>query len=547
MKALSRITLLFASIVLFTVSGSMAQRVIQGTVYMDGEPAAGITVEAHRGTTMMTSFDGKYKVEVDSKSKYIRFTFIDETQKMDIDENTPDNVDYAFSGQLPSADPEVASGDVILKSYEELLQEQDKDFMNELSLYSEFYKQGDYLSAIPHWRNLYNKYPKSTSNIYIHGAKIYEYYIENAKTDEEKDKYIDEYMKLYDKKMKYFGQPGYNLGRKATSWLKYKLVDSLRITPLDVEQRTEVMKVGYEWLNQSMEQQGVETELAIFIQLMQTTVALFKLGDLPKETVVKNYEKMNELLNQIIADSPDESVRNDAKNTVQPFIESLFGRSGAADCDALVNIFTPQFEENNDDAEFIKGMLRRLRRARCDESELVELATIRLYELEPSAEAAFNMAHSYLKKDDIEKAREYYQQAITQETDPVLLASYYYERGLLRYARLKNYTGAREDARKALSEDPNMCDANILIGDIYVAAASSFEGTDLEKAAVFWVAVDYYNKARRNEECRVDAAQKALDYQKYFPNKEDAFMEGLQEGQSYKVGGWINESTTVRF
>ena len=101
--------------------------------------------------------------------------------------------------------------------------------------------------------------------------------------------------------------------------------------------------------------------------------------------------------------------------------------------------------------------------------------------------------------------------------------------------------------REALALDPDLCDAYMLIGDIYVAASRSFEGTNLEKAAIFWVAVDYYNKARRGEDCSIDAGKKASDYKKYFPNKEDAFMEGLQEGQSYKVGGWINETTTVRF
>ncbi len=547
MRAFTRITLLFASIVLLTATVAMAQKVIQGIVYMDGEPAAGINYEAHRGTKGMTSFDGKYKVEVDAKSKYIKFTFIDESKKLDIDENTPENLDFAFKGPLPSANAEVASGDVVLKTMEELVQDQDRDFLNELSLYTEFYKQGDYLSAIPHWKNIYNKYPKSTPNVYIHGAKIYEYYIETAKTDAEKDKYLDDYMKMYDKKIKYFGLHGYVFGRKATYWLKYKLVDSLRVTPLEGPERTEVMKVGYEWLKQSMDEQGVDTELPVLLQLMQTTRSLFKLGELPKETVVQNYEKINDILNEIIADNPDEAVKSSAKDVIQPYIENLFGTSGAADCEALVNIFAPQFEQRNDDIDYIKSMLRRLRRAKCDDSELVERATIRLYELDPSAEAAFNMARSYLKKDDMDKAREYYQQAISQETDNVLLASYYYERGLLRYARMKNYVGAREDARMALSLDPNLCDANLLIGDIYAAAASSFEGSSMEKAAVFWLVVDYYNKARRGDDCSVDAAKKATDYKKYFPNKEEAFMENLKEGQNYKVGGWINETTTVRF
>ena len=74
------------------------------------------------------------------------------------------------------------------------------------------------------------------------------------------------------------------------------------------------------------------------------------------------------------------------------------------------------------------------------------------------------------------------------------------------------------------------------------------EGDDFEKSAVFWVAVDYFERARNaGEDCAVDASQKIADYKKYFPNKEEAFFRSISAGQTYKVGGWINESTKVRF
>ena len=549
MKALSRIGFLCALIVLAAINSAMAQRIFKGTVYMDGEPAAGVTVEAHRGSSMMTSFDGKYEVTADAKSKYIKFTLMatGEWKKFDLDEKSLGVIDFAFTGSLPSAEEteEVNSGEVVLKTAEELLNEQDKEFMNQLSLYSEFYKQGDYVSALPHWRILFNKYPKSTSNLYIHGAKMYEWLLDNAKTDEERDKYLDQYMKLADQRIKHFGGKGFVDGRKGTAWLEYKLSDK-RTNPIEGEQLKEVMLKGYGWLNSSIDEQKEETELPVFLLLMQTTRSLFKLGSLPKETVITNYEKCNKYLDEIIAKDKDKDKVKTAVE-IKSYIEGLFSTSGAADCEALTSIFTPQFEEKGDDIEFIKSMLRQLRKAKCEESPLVEKATIKLYELDPSAEAAFNMAHEYLRKDDLENAKKYYQQAISQETDPKLLASYYYERGLLLYIKESNYQEAREMARKALSLDPDLCDANMLIGDIYAAASRSFSGTNLEKAAVFWVAVDYYNKARRVSDCSADASTKALDYKKYFPNKEDAFMEGLQEGQSYKVGGWINETTTVRF
>jgi tetratricopeptide (TPR) repeat protein len=548
MKAILRITLLFASIVMVAVTIAQAQRVVKGTVYMDGELAAGITVEVHKGGSMMTSFDGKYELPADAKSKYIKFTFIDESQKLEIDGKPGDVFDFAFSGKLPSADDaeESTGSNVNLSTLEELMKAHDKDFLNEYSLYTEFYKQKDYKSALPHWRKIYEGYPKSTSNIYIQGGRMYETMLDKATTDEERNKLTDNLMKLYDKRIKYFGEKGYVLGRKATSWYKYKLSPDKQNAPEGDELKA-IHKTGYEWLKESIKEQGNQTEPPVIILFMQTTVSLFKLGEMPKEQVIKNYETSMKTSKAIIDDNEDETKVEQTREQVIPYVETIFGKSGAADCDALVNIFTAEFQEKGEDVEFIKSMLRRLGRAGCVESELFAQGTEKLYELEPSAEAAFNMARRYLKKDDMTKAREYYQMAIDQETDNELLATYYYERGLLRYIKMNNLVGARDDARKAIALKPDFCDANMLIGNIYVAASQKFEGSNLEKSAVFWLASDYFNKARRGEDCSIDAAEKIAQYKKYFPNKEEAFMEGLQSGADYKIGGWINETTKVRF
>ena len=551
MKTLSRITFLFALIVLAAVNSTMAQRVIKGTVYMEGKPASGVTVEAHKGSSMMTSFDGKYEVTVDAKSKYIKFTLLatGDSKKLDLVEGSPNEIDFAFTGELPVAGgdsgAEAATGDIVLKSQEELLKEKDRDFMNQYSLYSEFYKQDDYKSALPHWQALYDKYPKSHVNLYIQGAKMYESLIDKATTDEERDKYLKEMMKVFDQREKYFGGKGYILGRKATALLEYKLTEK-RTNPLEGEELKNVLQTAYGWLSVSMEEQKKETELPVVLLMMQTTRSLFKLGALPKEDVVRNYDKCNTLLNQISADTKEADKLKEIKD-VQTYIETLFGTSGAADCETLVNIYTPQFQTKSNDIEFIKSMLRRLRQAKCDNIDLIEQATIKLYELDPSAEAAFNMARGYLRKDNLEMAKKFYEQAIQQEKDPKLLASYYYEKGLLLLAKESAFSEAREMARKAISLDPDLCDAYMLIGDIYVHSASSFNGTGIQKSAVFWVAADYYNKARKGDACAADAANKAADLRKYFPNQEEAFMEGIKSGQAYKVEGWINETTTARF
>ena len=544
MKTFIRKTLFLSLIVIAAVTSSLAQRVIKGTVYRGGELAAGVTVEAHKGGSMMTSFDGIYEVEADAKSKWLKFTFIEETVRFPIEGNTSNEIDFAFDGNIPSNNGEVAENAVNLQSMEELIRDQNREYGDELSLYTEFYKQNDYKSALPHWKKVYNKYPKSHPNIYIQGIKMYQSFIDKEISQAEKDKYFKEFMNIFDKRMKYFGQRGFVQGRKGTALLKYKL-ESENI--LENEDLKETHKSSYEWLSESVNELGNETETPVLVLFMQTSKSLFKMGELPKETVITNYEKCNSIMNSVIENNTDAD-RVEKIKAIQPIVENIFGSSGAADCEALANILTPQFQEKGNDIEFVKSMLRRLRRANCDESELFAQATVRLYELEPSAEAAFNMAHRYLKQGDAEKAKEYYIQAMEQETDQELLSTYYYEYGLFIYAKENALSEARSYVRKALAINPNYCEALMLIGDIYVAASRSFSDDDFVKATVFWVAVDYFDRARRSEDCNVDAAQKASTYKKYFPNKEEGFFRGItEEGQNYKVEGWINETTKVRF
>src|SRR5690554_936005 len=281
MKSVFRITLLVAFIAMVSFTHSQAQRIITGTVYNNGEPAAGVTVEAHRGSSMMTSFDGKYKVEASDKTKWIRFTSVTDSERLDISDKQGDQFDFAFDGKLPG-ESESEGENVNLKSADELIKDQDREFMNQLSLFNEFYKQENFESALPHWRQLYNNYPKSTLNLYIRGVNMYEKFIEEAQSQADRDKFIDEIMKIYDKRIKYFGEEGYVQGRKATTWLKHKLGGDREQSS---EEMKEILQKGYDWTQVSINEQGSKTELAVMLLYMQTTRSLFLMNELPKETV----------------------------------------------------------------------------------------------------------------------------------------------------------------------------------------------------------------------------------------------------------------------
>ena len=535
-------SLLLTMLVVFTATIAAGQRVIKGTVYKEGKPAAGVTVEAHRGSKVMTSFDGKYEVNADSKTKWLKFTYINQSKRYDIPKNSGYEIDFYFDNIKPvEINQNASDGDVLGKSQEQLIREQNQEYINELSLYSGFFKQDDYDSALPHWKNIYSKFPKSHINIYIQGARMYQTFIEKAATNEEKEKLLQELIDIYDKRIEYFGDREYVMGRKGIDWLKFYLTNQ----ELEGETLKNKLKDGYEWIYESVNAQGNKSEASVWLLLMRTSVALFKYNELTKENVVSIYDKCNTAINAVISENADADQVLRMKE-IQPFIEIIFDSSGAADCTALVNIYTPQYQGKSNDIEFLKTMLLRLGRANCDASDLFAQATEKLYELEPSALAAYNMARLLVKRNETVRAKEYYIRAMEQETNKELLTTYYLHYAKILYTE-SAYSEARNYARKILEINPSNCEAKMLIGDIYVSASRSFNGTELEKSAILWLAVDYYSDARLGEDCAVEAAQKAGEYKRYFPNREDVFMEGLQEGNSYKIGGWINETTKVRF
>ena len=70
-------------------------RIIKGVVYRDGKPASGVRVTAHKARHgYFTSFDGKYELKADMKSKWIKFTFIDKEETIDLNANSGDIIDF---------------------------------------------------------------------------------------------------------------------------------------------------------------------------------------------------------------------------------------------------------------------------------------------------------------------------------------------------------------------------------------------------------------------------------------------------------------------
>lgn len=532
MKTFFKLTAVVVLTFLVGITGAVAQRVITGTVYRDGKPAAGVEVSAHKSSdSFFTSFDGVYKIEANEKSKYLKFVFPDTEEKLDIEGKTENKFDFYLGEKGAGA----VNSNADLRTQGELVKAKVRDYMSNFSMYDQFYKQKDYQSALAPWKVIFSKYPKSSENLYIHGVKIYEKLLE-AGGDVT---LLDEAMKVYDQRIEFFGEEGYNLGRKATTYLKYKLKNADGLTD---DQLKVIYKTGYDWLDSSVQKEGEKTEAAVLVQMMQATSLLFKTGEFDADKVFANYEKATGILEGVLA--KDEN--SESAKVGLSYVNTIFENSGAADCDALNRLYTAKFAADPNNVDMLKKMMRMLNREDCTDSQLYADAAEKLYELDPSAAAARSMARLFLRRGDGAKASEYYEQAINTEQDGEEKATYLYELAQLTYAQ-KQYPKARKMARRAAELKPNYGKAYILIGKIFAAAAETIGEKDFDHRMVYCLAVDYFAKAKRIDPEVADEANKEIaTYRRYFPGKEDAFFQGFAEGASYNVGGWVNETTKVR-
>jgi hypothetical protein len=122
-----------------------------------------------------------------------------------------------------------------------------------------------------------------------------------------------------------------------------------------------------------------------------------------------------------------------------------------------------------------------------------------------------------------------------------------YELGSYYLAKLENLSMAASSARQIVEKDPSMAGkVYMLMGSIW--ASSKCGGNEIESRAKWWVAVDYFVKAKNADSSLAEDADKLIStYRQYFPLQEEAFMYDIVDGNSYTAScSGMRENTTVR-
>ena len=426
-------------------------------------------------------------------------------------------------------------------------------------------QNGSFDVAYPAWKELFTKYPVARVDTYTNGVKILKGLIAKETDEQKKLDYINELMALYDQQIKYTDKlqeitktklsAGNTLGKKALDYIRFVPKASL--------------DSAYTMLSQSVEMEQGESEYIVTQQLMKLSAQKYKKDPAGHgEKVIEDYlntsvyivdvlDKYNERIEyynkryQELQD-PKDSVRAegygkmiDAARIARSNIDGYFINSGAASCDDLEAIYSPKIEENKDNIEYLNKVISLMSMLKCTNQDAYLVASEYALAIEPTAKAAMGCGYRYFKRGDIDKAMELFDQAIELETSTTNKADMCYKVGAI-YMSLKKYSKAREYARKAIALNSKYGEPYILIAQCY-AAAPNWGNDNVMNSCTYFAAIDKLQRAKAIDPTVKEQANKLIaQYSNYTPAKDELFMRGFSAGKSITIGGWINETTTIR-
>ena len=400
--------------------------------------------------------------------------------------------------------------------------------LEKTSLYYSSYELKNYEDALAPWSWVLNNCPELSERLFIRGPKILKAKIKKDK--ENREAYIDTLMLMFDRRAQYHGKEGMVLGLKG-----YELIG------LDVKYSLGRGEEALDYLQQSLDITGNQATVQAVYGYMRAVVHLEKSAKKSKSDVLEAYAVISDIVSYNIENSSSTKAKNNFIK-ISGNIEDLF--TPYANCDDLINLFSKKFDSNGDDVAFLRRVTQLLKDKQCVASDLFFAASNRLYELDPSASSANQMANMSISRKKFSNAISFAKQAIEAEEDASKKAEYYLTLAEA-YRHQGSYSAARSSVYSALKFKSGWGEAYMILGNIYVAGAKSC-GDGFENKTVYWVAVDAFRNALSDPATNSKASRSINAYSKYFPKKESCFFNGIDPGSQYTVACWINQSTVVR-
>lgn len=399
-------------------------------------------------------------------------------------------------------------------------------------LYAAFgvsYGLKDWGQATKELQQLLQKVPKVSENIYIKGVEMYRQKFVGAETEEAKKIALDSILMIFDIRAEVFKDHpshgrGYVLAQKARMYLQLVPDDKQGIFGYFVE---------------AIEANAQHPNPELIAQYFANVTESFKFDEINMEEYMTRYENLTKSL---------KNCADPVAGEILASIDAAFASSGAASCENIEKIFRPKYEADPTNNDLLKQILGLFNHSKCQNPWQMELLE-KYYENDPNPEFALMLAGVYEERKDYEKALEFINVAIANETEPAEKVKHML-RAAAQTLAMEKYRDSYDYCKKILEIDPENGMANNFLASA-VAGAVNSGCSGFEKQAAYWLVVDYYKKALSfipEGDPQRDEIIKAINvYSGNFPKKEELFMRTMNDGSPYNVNcGWVSGRTTVR-
>ncbi len=412
-------------------------------------------------------------------------------------------------------------------------------------LYRDLFRKERYEQAFPYWKKAYSIAPAADgkrNTHYADGITFYQHFYENTDDPALKEKYVDTIFMLYDQMEECYGESGYVIGRKAFDlYFKYP----------ELAEEDEV----YDAFRRSMEIDQDSARYFIlnpFTDLLVKQYFALKIG----EAEAQKYAGMIlDRLEKGLESGENEEQWAIINDYVPSRLSAFEGVKGFFDCDYYLDKYVPQFEADPENCEVVTSVYRSLVWGGCADAGHADFERIKAIHDENCrvVETVVNSSKSRegfeaLEQGDFEKAIDLFNEAAENTEDVERKAQLYLLIAKIYYGSLKRFPVARQFARKASEVKPNWGEPYLLVGKLYASSGPLCgPGTGWDSQVVVWPAIDEWQKARSMDPDVAAEANSLINrYSQYMPSKGDIFQRTLQEGETFTVGCWIQEQTTIR-
>jgi len=454
--------------------------------------------------------------------------------------------------------------------------------LEKITLFKFAYDKKEYVEAYENWQIVVKTCPCSWDALYTFSQTMFDNLIKQETDSLAKVRLIDSLLWTYQIRHTLFPQKfteGSGIGLQATNLLRYKFdeiktdVNAFKniyymfVQSIDLEQEKTQPSIWDNFFKVAIAMVGIEKDTTILIDAYERATTYIDLGITEQ---YKRYDKQvaglenlqqrfdakqieNAEYNKVYQGLTRDTARamvfiNTYKRTLSN-IEASF--TPFAPCNVLIDVYTRKMPIIRDNIPALKKMLVLFQNSQdCPKINPVFLEGLEIvHKAEPNGLTAFMMGNRLLQQDN--KTAEDYTTIITYYNEAIALYETNIDKATVHfmlasvYLLLDKYSESRNSALEAIKLNPNFANAYMLIGDLYSQSGQRCSGGDALPYAYNWAAADKYAKAASvDPSLAAKAAEKRSSLT--FPSQNDKFVRGLNAGDSYRVGCWINENTTVR-